>query len=376
MTQNPLRRLQSYGQSVWVDFLSRGLLKSGKLARLIEEDGVSGVTSNPAIFEKAINGSTDYDSAIRALAGQGLHTDLIYRELVVADITEAADLLRPVYDRTDGVDGFVSLEVSPHFANDTAETVTEAHALWRTLLRHNVLIKVPGTQAGIPAIRELIAEGINVNVTLLFGLERYEAVARAYIEGLEMRLARGLPINELASVASFFLSRIDTLLDPRLQKMVAEDGPQARSAAKLVGEAAIASAKEAYRIYKTIFGGAEFAALRRHGARPQRLLWASTSTKNPSYSDVKYVEPLIGTETINTMPLETIEAYRDHGSPHQTLEASAEQARAILGGLAELGIDLAAVTHQLELEGVEKFVAPFDALMRALEAKRELVQTK
>lgn len=372
MAQNPLRELQSFGQSVWLDFLSRGLLKSGQLARLIEEDGVSGVTSNPAIFEKAINGSTDYDGAIRELAQQGLHSDLIYRALVVADVTEAADLLHPVYDRTRGRDGFVSLEVSPLFANDTAQTVSEAHALWRALLRHNVFIKVPGTREGIPAIRELIAEGINVNVTLLFSLVRYREVARAYLEGLQMRLARGLSIDEVASVASFFLSRIDTLLDPQLEKAVKQGGASGKAAGELVGEVAIASAKQAYHIYQEVFQGPEFAPLREHGARPQRLLWASTSGKNPAYSDVKYVEALIGAGTINTMPLETIEAYRDHGAPRLTLEDHMAQAQSVLARLGELGIDLDAATDQLENEGVVKFATPFASLMRTLEAKQRL----
>jgi transaldolase len=375
MAQNPLRELQSLGQSVWLDFLSRGLLKSGQLARLIEEDGLSGVTSNPAIFEKAINGSTDYDGAIRELAQQGMRSDMIYRELVVADVTEAADLLRPVYDRTRGRDGFVSLEVSPLFASDPAETVAEAHGLWRALLRHNVFIKVPATEQGIPAIRELIAEGINVNVTLLFSLVRYREVVRAYLEGLQMRLARGLAIDEVASVASFFLSRIDTLLDPQLEQAAKQGGASGKAAGELVGEVAIASAKRAYQIYQEVFQGPEFALLREHGARPQRLLWASTSTKNPAYPDVKYVEALIGAETINTMPLETIEAYRDHGAPRLTLEDHMAQAQGVLAKLREVSIDLDAVTEQLEDEGVVKFVTPFESLMRTLEAKRRLAST-
>jgi transaldolase len=375
MTHHPLRELQSLGQSVWLDFLSRGLLKSGELARLIEEDGVSGVTSNPAIFEKAINGSSDYDVAIRQLAQQGLDSDSIYRELVVADVTEAADLLRPVYDRTLGRDGFVSLEVSPLFANDTAKTVAEGHALWRALLRHNVFIKVPGTKEGIPAIRELIAEGINVNVTLLFSLVRYREVVRAYLEGLRMRLARGLPIGEVTSVASFFLSRIDTLLDPQLESAAKQGGATGKAAGELVGQVAIASAKRAYHIYQEVFQGPEFAPLRERGARAQRLLWASTSSKNPAYPDVKYVEALIGSETINTMPLETVDAYRDHGAPRSTLEDHMAQAQGVLARLGELGIDLAGATDQLEREGIVKFATPFASLMQALEAKRRLATT-
>jgi transaldolase len=371
MAQNPLHQLQSLGQSVWLDFLSRRLLESGALARLVEEDGVSGVTTNPAIFEKAINGSADYDAPIQEFAGRGLSADLIYRELVVADVTEAADLLRPVYDRTRGGDGFVSLEVSPRFARDMAEAVAEAHALWRAVLRHNVLIKVPGTKEAIPAIRELIAEGINVNITLLFSLERYREVAQAYMEGLRMRLARGLPVDEVISVASFFLSRIDTLLDARLERIAAQGGNRAEAARRLIGQVAIASAKQAYRIYQELFLGPEFADLRKHGAHVQRLLWASTGTKNPAYPDVKYVEPLIGPDTINTMPLETLDAYRDHGAPQLTVEEGADEARAVLDSLAEVGIDLDEATAQLEREGIEKFTVPFDALMATLVARQK-----
>ena len=370
MMDNPLLRLEALGQSVWMDFLRRGTISSGEFQRLIDEDGLSGVTSNPSIFEKAIAGSHDYDDAIRALALEGKTVDEIYQITVVEDIQRAADLLRPAYDRTGGGDGFVSLEVSPHLAHDSEGTVAEARRLWVALNRPNVFIKVPATREGLPAIRQLIGEGINVNVTLLFGLPRYREVAEAYIAGLEERVNRGEPVDRIASVASFFLSRIDVLLDPTLEKKVQAGGSEEAIARVLHGEVAIASAKVAYQIYKEIFGSARFRALANRGAKVQRLLWASTSTKNPAYSDVKYVEPLIGQDTINTMPLETINAYRDHGDPAPRLDKGVDEARLILQQLPAVGINLDQATQQLEDEGVEKFVKPFDALMTALKQKR------
>ena len=362
MKENPLLRLEALGQSIWLDFLSRGVLVSGELVSLIQEDGVTGVTSNPAIFEKAIAQSSDYDDAVRNLARKGLSAPDIYQELVVEDIRMTADLLRPVYDRREGGDGFVSLEVSPHLAHDSAGTIIEARSLWERVDRPNLFIKVPGTWEGIPAIRQLIGEGINVNVTLLFGLPRYRAVAEAYLDGLAERAARGLPLDRVASVASFFLSRIDVLVDPLLEKI-----PQS---AALQGETAIACAKVAREIYREILAGDRYQALAARGARPQRLLWASTGTKNPAYSDVKYVEPLIGPDTVNTAPLETLSAYRDHGNPALRLEEGLPEAKGVLDRLAGLGISLDAVTQQLEDEGVDKFSRPYDSLMAALERKR------
>jgi transaldolase len=374
MKDNPLLKLRSFGQSIWLDYIRRRMLVSGELGRLIEEDGLAGVTSNPSIFEKAIAESDDYDDAIRSLARAGKNAGEIYEELAVEDIRLTADLLRPLYDRVEGRDGFVSLEVSPRLATDTAGTVLEARHLWARVNRPNVLIKVPGTLEGLTAIRQLISEGINVNVTLLFGLSRYKAVAEAYIAGLEERIASGLPFDRISSVASFFLSRIDVLIDPLLEKKLQEGGRLADTASMLRGEVAIASAKTAYQLYKEIHDTARFHKLAARGARPQRVLWASTSSKNPDYSDVKYVEALIGPDTINTIPLETLAAYRDHGNPALRLEEDPDEAMRVLKRLPETGIDLDTVTMQLENEGIEKFVKPYDKLMQTLERKKNTEQ--
>jgi len=369
MKENPLLKLEMFGQSIWMDFIRRGTLTSGEFRQYIEEDGVLGVTSNPSIFEKAIAGSHDYDSAVRALALEDKNVEEIYQALTVEDIQRAADLFRPVYDRLEGADGFVSLEVSPRLAHDTAGTISEARRLWAVVARPNVMIKVPATKEGLPAITQLTAEGINVNVTLLFGLPRYRQVAEAYIAGLEARAAQDKPLKRVTSVASFFLSRIDVLVDLMLEKIMHEESPLAEQAAALHGQLAIASAKAAYQIYKEVFSSAQFRKLGTRGARTQRLLWASTSTKNPAYSDVKYVEPLIGPETINTVPLETLDAYRHHGDPASRLTEGVEEARRLLERLPELGINLDAMTQQLEDEGVQKFVQAFDLLMNTLKEK-------
>jgi transaldolase len=371
---NPLRRLEQFGQSIWLDYIRRQMITSGELKRLIDEDGLKGMTSNPAIFEKAIAGSTDYDQAIRKLVGENKSVLDIYHDLTVADVQMAADAFRPLYDETDGKDGFVSLEVNPHLARNTEGTIAEARQLWAAVDRPNILIKVPGTPEGLPAITTLISEGINVNVTLLFGLPRYEKVAEAYIAGLEERHGKGHSLVRVASVASFFLSRIDVLLDPVLGKMVATGGPQATAAKDLIGEVAIASAKLAYVIYQRLFSTDRFKALVIKGARTQRVLWASTSTKNPAYSDVKYVEPLIGPDTVNTVPPETLEAYRDHGNPASRLEEGVDRATAVLQRLPELHIDINQVTAQLEDEGIEKFNKPYDSLIKTLEAKSQEVK--
>jgi transaldolase len=371
MEKNPLLVLESLGQSVWLDYLGRGALKSGQLRRLIEQDGVSGVTSNPAIFEKAIAESHDYDSSIQALAREDKSVAEIYQTITVEDIQTAADLFRPTYDRLEGRDGFVSLEVSPHLAHDTQGTITEARRLWKAVDRPNLFIKVPATREGLPAIRDLISERINVNITLLFGLPRYRQVAEAYLTGLEWLAARPGPLPPVASVASFFLSRIDVLVDPLLEKIMQAGGPRAELARTIHGEVAIASAKVAGRIYEEIFSGDRFKTLAAKGARPQKLLWASTSTKNPAYPDLKYVERLIGPETINTMPLETLQAYRDHGQPALRLAEGASEAQGVLGHLAELEIDLDALTQQLEDEGIRKFNKPFDLLIQTLNRARE-----
>jgi transaldolase len=370
MKENPLRGLENLGQSVWMDFIRRGMILSGELRQLIEEDGLKGVTSNPSIFEKAIAESNDYDDAILALARQGKSAGEIYEELTVEDIQMTADLFRPCYDRLDGRDGFVSLEVSPHLAHDTGETIAEAHRLWDRVDRPNVMIKVPATLAGLPAIEHLVGEGINVNVTLLFGLPRYRLVADAYIKGLEKRATRREPLKHSASVASFFLSRIDVMVDPILDKMFAGGGRNAEMASSLKGQVAIASAKVASEIHEEIFSGERFRELHSRGARTQRLLWASTSTKNPEYSDVKYVEALIGPNTVNTMPIETLNAYRDHGEPVPRLDADLQEAHRVLKTLSGLGIDLEEVTQRLEDEGVDKFIRPYDQLMETLRRER------
>ena len=369
MSGNPLKRLGTLGQSIWLDYIRRDLMASGELRRLIDEDGLRGMTSNPSIFEKAIADSHDYDGDIRAMALGGNGADAIYETLSQRDVESAADQFRPLYDRTDGQDGYVSLEVNPHLAHDTKGTIEEARRLWAALNRPNVLIKVPATANGLPAIQQLIGEGISVNVTLLFGLPRYRHVVEAYIAGIEARAAQGEPVKHLASVASFFVSRIDALVDPLLEKLIAQGSKEVDLARRARGQVAIASAKMAYQIYKDIFGSDRFRRLAARGARAQRLLWASTSTKNPDYSDVKYVEALIGPDTVDTAPLETLGAYRDHGEPEARLEQGVEEARRVLERLPELGIDIDKVTRQLEDEGVEKFNKPFDKLMEVLTEK-------
>ena len=363
MNENPLSKLQAFGQSVWLDYIRRDLIVSGELHRMIEADGLRGMTSNPSIFEQAVAGSNGYDQDIRTMARKGLGATKIYEALVLSDVQSAADEFRLVYNKTDGKDGYVSLEVNPHLAHDTKGTIEEARHLWAALNRPNVFIKVPASTEGLPAIQQLISEGINVNVTLLFGLQRYRQVAEAYIAGIEARAAQGEPVQYVASVASFFVSRIDGLVDPLVEKFIAQDGQEAVLARQARGQVAIASAKMAYRIYQELFGSNRFKKLAGQGARVQRLLWASTGTKNPDYSDVKYVEALIGEDTVNTIPLETLDAYRDHGDPKARLGKDVEQAARLLTRLPELGISLDAVTQQLEDEGVEKFTKPFDKLM-------------
>lgn len=369
MKPNPLLRLQALGQSVWQDDIDRKMIQTGELKRRIDEDGIRGVTSNPSIFEKAIAGSHTYDGAIAAMTRQGKRVEEIYEALTVEDVQNAADEFRHLYDTSDGRHGFVSLEVNPHLAHDAEKTIAEARRLWQALNRPNVFIKVPATRKGLVAIRRLTREGISVNVTLLFGLPRYREVAEAYIAGLEERMADGKPVERVASVASFFLSRIDVLVDPMLEKIMEAGGRRAQAAKELHGQVAIASARRAYQIYREIFNGERFQKPADNGARTQRVLWASTSSKNPAYSDVKYVEALIGPETINTLPRETMDAYRDHGDPADRLQDGLGNAAETLERLAQLGIDIDAVTQQLEDEGVEKFIKPFDSLMQTLQAK-------
>jgi len=366
---NPVKQIGTCGQSIWLDFLSRDLIESGSLRRLIGEDGISGITTNPSIFEKAVRGGSRYDALIGKLAESGCSSRDIYRHLVLRDVADAADLLRPVHEKTGGRDGFVSLEVSPHLAHDSEATVAEARSLWQALQRPNVLIKVPATAAGLAAVRRLIAGGVNVNVTLLFGLERYRQVQDAWLAGLEDRRAAGRSVEHApVSVASFFLSRIDTLVDALLEQQ-AENTGDAAAMLRLRGETAIACAHLAYDSWRRLIAGGRFRTLAGHGAGPQRLLWASTSTKNPAYPDVKYVEALIGPDTVNTLPLETLQAYRDHGAPAVRLTGAADPARALLDELQRHGIDLQAVAAQLEREGVRKFADAYDQLLDGLEQK-------
>ena len=371
MTDNPLKRLEAMGQSIWMDFIRRGVMTDGQLQRWIDEDGVSGVTSNPTIFEKAIVESHDYDDEVEELKRAGRTPAEIYELLTVEDIRQAAGLFRPTFDRTGGADGFVSIEVSPRLANDTIGTMAEARRLWQAVDRPNVMVKIPATREGLPAIRQMISEGINVNITLLFGLPRYQEVVDAYLTGLESRLVQRLPIDKISSVASFFLSRIDVLADPLLQKMTQDAGAaEAKLARALTGKAAIASAKLAYQIFERSLQHNRFLAITaKGGAQPQRVLWASTSTKNPAYSDVMYIEPLIGPQTINTMPVETLDAYRDHGSPAPRLKEKVEAAQNVMDGLARLGIQIDHLTQQLEVEGVEKFSRSYDKLIERLSEK-------
>ena len=360
---NPLKELLKQGQSVWLDYIRRDLVRRGELKRLVEEDGIRGVTSNPTIFEKAIAGSTDYDEALGALLAQDpqANVEKLYEPLAVEDIQMAADILRPVYDESDGADGYVSFEVSPHLAHDTERTISEAKRLRAAVGRPNVMIKVPATLAGVPAIEELIAAGVSVNVTLMFSMKHYEAVARAYIKGVE----RCADPAKVASVASFFVSRVDTMADKVLESL------GTAQALSLLGKVAIANSKIVYQRFLQIFHGEGFAALRQRGARVQRPLWASTGTKNPKYSDVLYVENLIGPETVNTLPPETLKAFRDHGKIiEDAVRESLDEAAAVLGRLRAVGIDLDAITERLQQDGVASFAASFDQLLAALEKKR------
>lgn len=362
-TSNPLRRLTELGQSVWLDYIERGFVQSGDLARLIEDDSVSGLTSNPAIFQKAIAGGR-YDDAVAALARDRLEAHEIHEALVIDDIRAAADVLAPVYARSQRRDGYVSLEVTPHLAHDEEGSVAEAKRLAALVNRPNLMVKVPGTAEGVPAIRRLTAAGLNINVTLLFSVERYAAAADAYVRGLEERAAAGQPIDGVASVASFFISRIDTLVDERLGSHADADLPALR------GQSAIAFARLAYQRHRQQLEDDRWRKLAERGARPQRLLWASTGTKNPAYSDVKYVEALVARDTITTLPVETLIAYRDHGDPaprlEQGFEGQAEEAAEIMRRLTEAGLPPATIAAELEADGVRKFIEPHDETLAAL----------
>jgi transaldolase len=364
---NPLLELRKLGESVWLDDISRGMLQDGSLARLIRDDGVAGLTSNPAIFAHSMMTDAKYAQPIAQLLPTVSSALALYEELALGDLRAAAALLRPLYDSSAAGDGFVSMEVSPHLADDSAASLREAQRLWQRLNLPNALIKIPGTEAGLPVIRELIAAGVNVNVTLLFSPERYRAVARAYIDGLTRRVAAGQPLERVASVASFFLSRIDTAVDGILDALAGRGQPAARA---LRGKAAIASACRAYEVYEEIIATPQWQALAARGARPQRLLWASTSTKDPGYSPIKYVEELVVPGTVNTMPLDTLNTYRRLGRPELRLERHIAEGCDAREGLERLDVDLEAVAGQLEREGVAKFIEPFDKLQQWLENQR------
>ncbi len=372
---NPLVELGRAGQSVWYDQMERALLTTGKLAKMIEEDDLRGLTSNPTIFEKAIGGSDDYQDALEAIARGGGDAEQIYEALVLDDIGRAADVFRPVYEKTGGVDGFVSLEVSPLLAHDAPETVDQAKRLFAEVGRENVMIKVPATRQGIPAIEELIAEGLNINVTLIFSRDVYRQVMEAYIRGLERRALGGEPIDRIRSVASFFVSRIDTKADAALRKAIEQTADSAAKAdlESLLGTVAVANAKLAYQRFLATFSGPRWQALQAKGARVQRPLWASTGTKDPAYSDILYIEALIGPDTVNTIPPKTYEAFKDHGAVRATLTEGANEARAQLERLERAGISLDDITDELTAEGVKSFSASFDSLMATIESRRTAV---
>lgn len=371
MTGNPLVKLGKLGQSPWLDFIERGLVSSGELLRMVSEDGIKGVTSNPTIFEKAISGGREYDEQFQAIAARGAGVMEAYKEVVTEDIRNAADVLRPVYDTSSGADGYVSLEVDPDLAYDTARTVERAEELFQAVHRPNVLIKIPGTREGLPAIEETIARGIPVNVTLIFSVKRYEEVAEAYIRGVERLVAPGKGPHRVASVASFFVSRVDTAVDHLLDELIPRwpGSPKAETAISLKGKVAVANARLAYARFGEIFSTARWKELASQGARVQRPLWASTGTKNPKYSDVLYVEELIGPNTVNTMPLATIDFFRDHGNVEDTLTGREKEARAVLDDLGLLDIGIEEVCEQLVRDGVQSFTDSYRKLLAAIERK-------
>ena len=369
MIRNPLQELVDQGQSVWLDYLSRDLIRSGQLEQMIADDGLRGITSNPTIFHGAISGSDTYDAEIASLAASGLDAEATFETLAIADIRAACDILMQVYETSQGRDGFVSLEVSPHLARDTAGTVSAARRLADRVDSRNLMIKVPATREGLPAIETLLGEGINVNITLIFAQEVYRAVAETYINALEARAARGESVDNVASVASTFVSRIDSAVDAQLESLAASRPDAAKEAQALLGLAAVANSKAVYRIFEDIFGGERFQRLAARGARRQRPLWASTSTKNPEYPPTLYVDELIGPDTVNTMPENTMTAFRDQGEVQETVRADQDFWNEVLERLKRLGLDLDAVMMQLEDEGVQKFVDSYDELLADLDAK-------
>ncbi len=370
---NPLLRLRELGQSVWLDYIRRDLF-GGELDRLIEEDGLAGMTSNPTIFDKAISDTDLYDDVIRE-CGPDMEPDEIFEKLAVADVQEAADHFRPLFDETEGRDGFVSIEVRPALAYDTKGTIEEVHRLWSSCDRPNVMVKIPGTREGLPAIRQCLDEGININITLLFSVDRYLEVMDAWFDAFRERIDRGEPVARLASVASFFVSRVDTKVDGRLEKLLEKAGDESEQERirGLLGQIGIANARIAYERFEKRFRSADFAALEEAGARLQRPLWASTSTKDPDYPDVYYIDNLIAPDSVNTVPPDTLDAFRDHGSPEVRIFDGRDEAHRMMDTLDDLGIDFGEVTRELEEEGVEKFAKSYDDLLETIREERARV---
>nr|BBH94994.1 hypothetical protein KTA_31930 [Thermogemmatispora argillosa] len=375
---NPLLQLKDYGQSVWYDNIDRAQLESGEFKRLLEQDGITGVTANPTIFDKAISSGHAYDAQIEELIRQGKGVEEIYDALVVRDVQTVADLLRPIYERSAGVDGYVSLEVSPDLAHDTEGTLAAVRHYWQLVNRPNLMIKIPATPEGLPAIQQALTEGYNINITLIFSIQTYRQVAEAYLTALENRNAEGQDIGNIASVASFFVSRVDTLVDKLLDEKIKATSDPAEQARlrSLQGKAAIANARLVYQEFKRIFSSPRFAALRQLGAHVQRPLWASTSTKNPAYRDVLYAEELIGPDTVDTMPYETIEKFRDHGRVRYSIEDDLDGARALFKELEQLGISYEAVTQQLLDEGVQKFADSYHQLLNSIRARQQALKER
>lgn len=366
--QNPLQKLAEYGQSPWFDFIRRNLITSGELQRLVVEEGLKGVTSNPAIFEKALSAGDDYQDYIAENAATAKDAVALYERLAIRDVQNAADILKSVYAATNKRDGYISLEVSPTLANDTEKTLEEARRLWQIVNRPNLMVKVPATEAGVPAIEQLISEGININVTLLFSQNAYRQVAEAFINGLESRAAKGHEISNVASVASFFVSRIDSLIDSQIEeKLKTANDEDTKTLEALLGKVAIANAKMAYQAYQEIFSGERWEKLEKRNAQTQRVLWASTGTKNPNYRDTLYIEELIGKDTVNTIPPATWDAFRDHGKLRESLTENVDDAEEILASLEKSGISLEKATDKLLVDAVRLFVEPFDKMIAAVE---------
>ena len=376
MSENRLKKLLELGQSVWYDYIRRDLYASGQLERLIREDGLRGMTSNPTIFQKAIAETELYDQDIRRLAGEGKDTPRIFEGLAITDVRHAADVFRPVHEESRGNDGFVSIEVRPHLARDTEGSIAEARRLWRECDRGNVMVKIPATAQGVPAIRQCLAEGLNINITLLFSVERYREVMEAYLSAMEERVAAGKPVERIRSVASFFVSRVDTNADKKIDARAREaESDRARQLARdLRGKLGIANARVAYQAFEEAFRGARFSRLKERGVALQRPLWASTSTKDPAYPDLYYVEALVAPDSVDTMPPETFDAYRDHGDPKVRIHDDLPGARSVFRGLQELGIDEKQIFRELEEEGVKKFSDSFDSLSKTLEEKEKAVR--